>query len=187
MMNAGERWYEATDGDVHRQVFQFVSRIEQEQADVYDRLMTLESLYDKHSPEGSLAEDPRTAAALLNDMYENVVASNVDTTFASIATAQVRARFLTDGAEWSTQRRDAKMELYAEGLGRQLDVHRKCRLAFRESAKVGGGLAKVYADRWDQVCVEHTPLAEMVVPDEDPRSGPPPLQLHHVQRNYDRD
>ncbi|MCA1833036.1 MAG: hypothetical protein ABR520_11240 [Mycobacteriales bacterium] len=187
MLNPFEHWYDATQDDCHAQVFRFVNKIEQEQADVYDRLMTLESLYDKHSPEGSLAEDPRAAGEMLNDMYENVVASNVDTTYASIATAEIRARFLTDGAGWSTQRRAAKMELYAEGLGKQLAIHRKCRLAFREAAKIGGGLVKVYADRWDQVCVEHIPLVEIVVPDADHQSGAPPLQLHHVMRNYDRD
>jgi len=179
-------WYEQEKNDVHKHVFGFVDRIEQEQGGIYDRLATLESLYDKHSPDGIFADDPRAATDLLNDMAENVVASNVDTTYASVATAEVRARFLTDGADWSTQRRAAKMELYAEGLGKQLDLHKKCRLAFKEAAKKGGGLVKVYADRWDEIAVEHTPLEDIVVPDEDARSGAPPLQLHHVQRHYDR-
>lgn len=180
------RWYEAEKDEAHKHVFNFVSRVEQEQGGIYDRLLTLESLYDKHSPDGSLAGDPRAAGELLNDMAENVVASNVDTTYASVATAEVRARFLTDGADWSTMRRAAKMELYAEGLGKQLEIHKKCRLAFKEAAKKGGGLVKAYADRWDEIAVEHIPLEDIVVPDEDSRSGEPPLQLHHVQRHYDR-
>lgn len=178
-------WYEA-DEDVHKHVFNFVSRVEQEQGGIYDRLLTLESLYDKHSPDGSLAGDPRGAADMLNDMAENVVASNVDTTYAAVATAEIRARFLTNDADWSTQRRAKKMELYSEGLGKQLELHRKCRLAFKEAAKKGVGLAKVYADRWDEVTVEHVAIEDVVVPDEDSRSGAPPLQLHHVQRHYDR-
>lgn len=179
-------WYEADKDQAHRHVFGFVSRVEQEQGDIYDRLLTLESLYDKHSPTGSLADDPRGAAELLGDMTENVVASNVDTTYAQVATAEVRARFLTDGADWSTQRRAKKMEFYVEGLGKQHEVHRKCRLAFKEAAKKGVGLVKVYPDRWDEVCVEHIAIEDIVVPDEDSRSGAPPLQLHHVQRHYDR-
>lgn len=182
-----EHWYEAPEEDCHAQVFRFVARVEQEQGDIYDRLLTLESLYDKHSPDGSLADDPRSAAELLNDMYENVVASNVDTTYASIATTEVRARLLTDGADWGTMRRAAKMELYVEGLGKLNDRHKKCRLAFREAAKKGAGLVKVTANRWDEVAVEHIPIEEIVVPDADNRSGAPPLQLHHVMRRYDRD
>lgn len=184
-VNDSSFWYEAPENDAHKHVFNFVSRVEQEQGDVYDRLLTLESLYDKHSPDGSLAGDPR-GAEMLNDMAENVVASNVDTTFASVATAEIRARFLTDGADWSTMRRAKKMEFYVEGVDKQLELHRKCRLAFKEAPKKGVGLVKVYADRWDEIAVEHTPIEDIVVPDEDSRSGAPPLQLHHVQRHYDR-
>jgi hypothetical protein len=178
-------WYQAEKGEAHGPVFAFVARIENEQSDVYDRLMSLESLYDKHSPDGNLHERP--AAQLLNDMAENVVASNVDTTFASVATAEVRARFLTDGADWSTQRRAKKLEYYSEGLAKQLDVHRKCRLAFKESAKKGAGIVKVYGDRWDEIQIEHIAIEDVIVPDADSRSGAPPLQLHHVQRSYDRE
>lgn len=185
MMPDQRQWYDADQNDAHRHVFEYVHRIEQEQDAVYNRLLSLESLYDKHSPDGSLADDP-TAAALLDDMVENVVASNVDTTYASVATSEVRARFLTDGADWSGQRRAKKLELYAEGIGKLTNRHRKCRLALREAAKKGAGVVKVYANRWDEIAVEHTPLEEIVVADEDSRSGAPPLQLHHVQRCYDR-
>lgn len=185
-VNDSSFWYEAPENEAHKHVFNFVSRVEQEQGDVYDRLLSLESLYDKHSPDGSLAGDPRGAAEMLNAMAENVVASNVDTTYASIATAEVRARFLTDGADWTTQRRAKKMEYYVEGLDKQLEVHRKCRLAFKEAAKKGVGVVKVYPDRWDEIAVEHVAIEDIIVPDEDSRSGAPPLQLHHVQRHYDR-
>lgn len=179
-------WYEAEKNQAHERVFAYVNRVEIEQGDVYDRLLSLESLYDKHSPDGNLFDDPRSAQQLLNDMAENLIARNVDTTFAQVATAEVRARFLTDDADWSTQRRAKKLEYYAEGLEKQLDVHRKCRLAFKESAKKGVGLVKVYADRWDEIAVDHIAIEDIVVPDSDSRSGAPPLQLHHVQRNYDR-
>ena len=187
MPDPAGHWYEAEKGEVHGPVFAFVNRIEIEQGDVYDRLLSLESLYDKHSPDGNLSDDPRSAQQLLNDMAENLVARNVDTTFAQVATAEIRARFLTDGADWSTQRRAKKLEYYAEGLGKQLDVHRKCRLAFKESAKKGVGLIKVYADRWEDIVVEHIAIEDIVVPDADARSGAPPLQMHHVQRLYDID
>lgn len=184
--DVAQNWHLADKDKVHGPVFAFVNRVEIEQSDVYDRLLSLQSLYDKHSPDGNLFDDPRTAQQLLNDMAENVIARNVDTTYAAVATAEIRARFLTDGADWSTQRRAAKLEFYAEGLAKQLDMHRKCRLAFKEAAKVGGGLVKVYANRWDDISVEHIALEDIVVPDADNRSGAPPLQLHHVQRNYDK-
>lgn len=184
MSDPNQVWYDAESGNAHAQVFQNVRQIEQEQGDIYDRLALLESLYDQYSPTG---DDSSSSIAKLVNVTENVVASNVDTTYASVATAEVRSRFLTDGAEWSTQRRAKKLEYYVEGLGEQLSRHKKCRLAFKEAGKKGGGLVKVYATRWSEPAVEHVRLEDIFVPDEDSRSGEPPLQLHHVQRTYDKD
>jgi hypothetical protein len=184
MTDTYERWHDAPAGDAHRAVFEEVRRIEQEQDGIYSRLALLESLYDQYSPTGDSSSTPTTK--LLN-VTENVVAANVDTTYAVVATSEVRPRFPTDGADWGTQRRAKKMEYYAEGLGELLTVHKKCRLAFRESSKKGGGLVKVYADRWDDPQVDHVRIEDVIVADEDSRSAAPPLQLHHVQRNYDRD
>lgn len=179
-----EHWYRADKNDVHAKVFDFVRRIETEQGDTFDRLAQLESLYDQYSPTG---DDTTSPNAKLANVSENVIASNVDTVYASVAATEVRARFMTDGADWSVQRRAKKMEFYTEGLGKLHNVHRKCRIAFKEASKKGGGLVKVYADRWEDLVVEQVPLEDIIVPDCDARPGAPPLQMHHVQRNYDRD
>lgn len=173
-------WYDAPQGDAHAQVFTNVRAIEQEQGEIFDRLALLESLYDPHSPLGE-------AKGSISDVVDNVVAANVDTTYASVATAEVRPRFLTDGASWKMQRRAKRLEYYAEGLGEQLSMFKKCRLAFKEAEKKGGGLVKVHRTRWDEPAVDHVRLEDIYVPDEDSRTGAPPMQLHHVQRSYDRD
>jgi len=179
-----EHWYRAPKNDAHQKVFDFVRRTEEEQGDVYDRLQMLESLYDPYSPTGDDSTSPNTKLA---NVSENVVAANVDTVYASVASTEVRARFQTDGADWSVQRRASKMEYYTEGLGKLHNVHRKCRITFKEAAKKGGAGVKVYGDRWEELVVEPVPLEDLVVPDCDSRPGAPPLQMHHVQRNYDRE
>ena len=185
MIDPRERWYTLPKGsDVHQAVFHYVRRIEDQQGDVYDRLAMLESLYDQYSPTGDDTTDP---AAKLANVSENIAASNVDTVYASIANADIRPRFLTDNADWSVQRRAKKLEFYAEGLGKLLGVPQKLKLSYKESPKKGMALVKVYADAWDRPAVEIVPLEDIVVPDADARIGAPPLQLHHVQRNYDRD
>lgn len=183
-VTGGQHWYNAAKGNAHSQVWEFVRRVENEQADGFERIARLESLYDQYSPTGDEGTAIRLRRSRIN---ENVIASSIDTVYAAVATAEVRARFMTDDAEWSVQRRAKKLEYYAEGLAKQLKVHHKCRLAFKECAKKGNGLVKVYADRWDEIRVDHVPIGEIVVPDSDARSGAPPIQLHHVQRNYDRD
>jgi len=176
-------WYTQPKNEVHESVFRFVRKIEDEQGDAYDRLASLESLYDPYSPTG----DDTDPSQRLANVSENLIASNIDTVFASIAHADIRARYQTDGADWSTQRRAKKMEYYGEGLGKQLGLTAKCKTAFREAPKKGMGLTKVYADRWDRPVIEVVAIEDVVVPDCDSRVGALPLQLHHVQRNYDRD
>lgn len=185
MMNSPlEHWYQQPKNEVHEAVFRFVRRTEEEQGDVFDRLAMLESLYDPYSPTG---DDSTESSQKLANVSENLVASNVDTVYASIANAEIRARFLTDGADWSVQRRAKKMEYYSEGLGKQVGLQRKCKIAYKEAPKKGMGLVKVYADRWDEPTVEVAAIEDIVVPDCDSRVGELPRQLHHVQRNYDRD
>jgi len=45
----------------------------------------------------------------------------------------------------------------------------------------------VYATRWREPAIDHVRLEDVYVPNEDCRSGAPPMQMHHVMRNYDRD
>ncbi len=183
-MTAQDPWWKAPHGDAHDHVFDFVRRTMEAQGDVFDRHLKCETLYDPFSPAGDDGGDPSSRLA---NVQENVVAGNVDTVHAAIATTEVRTRIQTDGADWSTQRRARHMELYAEGLSKQLGLHRKCRLAFKSAAKKGNGLVKIWANRWREVKAEHVAIEDIIVPDSDSRGDGPPTQLHHVQRNVDRE
>jgi hypothetical protein len=182
-----QHWNLADKDKVHGPVFAFVNRIEIEQSDVYDRLLSLESLYDKHSPDGNLFDDPRTAQQLLNDMAENVVARQRrhdvrgDRDCRDPRARADRLRRLVDAAP----RRH--LELYAEGITKQLGLHPKCRLAFKGCAKKGGGIVKVWANRWRDVQAMHVPIDDIVVADADSRGDGPPRQLHHIMRDVDKD
>jgi hypothetical protein len=181
---ANDPWYKADKHKAHTRTFDYVRRVQQEQGDVFDRFVKLEALYDPFSPQGDELGD---AASRLANVTENVVAGNIDTVHAAVATTEVRARIQTDYGDWGTQRRAKYMELYAEGLGKELALHAKCRLAFKGCAKKGGGAVKVWADRWGDVRAMHVPIDDLVVADVDARADGPPRQLHHVQRNVDKD
>ena len=182
MSDTIEQWYKAPKHAAHAEVFAYVRRIETEQSDTLDRISLLEALYDPYSPTGSGPNSGRP-----QNVTENVVASNVDTTYASVGTSEVRARYLTDGADWSAQRRAKKLEYYTDGIGKAFKVHQLSRLGLKEAAKKGVGLNKVYRSRWDTLEVESARIADIIVADADSRPGAPPLQLHHVQRAYDRE
>ncbi|MGE5802951.1 MAG: hypothetical protein ACM358_11915 [Gemmatimonadota bacterium] len=179
------RWHNADPGEVHKVVIGYVEDVERQQFSLFNRFVQLEQLYDPNTPnmpDGELSE-----ADAIGLVIENVIASNVDTVTAQIAAAEVRPRFQTDGGDWTEQKNATMLEWYAEGMGKLLDVHKACRRAFKECAKKGTGLVKVYVNGYDEVCVEHTRIDDIVVDEAECRNGGMPRQLHHRMVNCDRE
>lgn len=182
----GDRvWWEAEEGQVHKLLLPYVQEIDQRQIDHVDRFALLDALYD---PNGQAAQQADAKwRAEIGRMTENVIASNVDTVRSAVATTEVRARFLTDGASWSAARRATLMERYVEELGKLLDVAEACRVAFFDCALKGTGVVKVYADQDDQICVEPVMIDNIVVDDGECANGASPRQMHYRQVDCDRD
>lgn len=178
------RWWKAEEGEVHRAVFEYVDAVERNQFDIFDRFEKLECLYD---PNANTTTQSIRSTEQLGLVTENVIASNVDTVTAAIAATEVRARIMTDDGDWSEQRTARRLEWYAEGLVGLLDVHGKARLAFKEAAKKGTGLVKVYADAFDEVRVEAVRVDDVIVDEVQCRNGASPKQLHQRMTNVDRE
>lgn len=179
MSTQNPRWQNAERGKVSQLVFERVSSLELEQADMYDRFVKLEALYD---PNGQAAALTDTKADMMG-VCENGIASNVDTVTAVVATTDVRSRFMTDDASWSEQRRARLLELYIEGVAKLYERPAKCRLSFKGAAKKGTGLVKVYEDGFEQLRVEHVIVDDIVI---DLRHRSRPREMH--QRQFlDRD
>jgi hypothetical protein len=164
-----ETWQRAPKNQAHTTVFTHVQRIEQEQGATFDRFLKLEALYDPNNPDAADAGEQLAP--------ENVVASNVDTVTAAIATTEVRARFMTDDGDWGTQRTARHLEWYAEGLSKLFDVLPRCRGAFKECTKKGNGLVKAHIVL-GQIRVERVLVENIVVDDAECRDGKSPRQMH---------
>lgn len=168
---AHDPWWNAEEGDVNKRVFAYVSEVERVQSDFFDRLVKIASLYD---PSEGSALDGRGVQSLVS---ENVIASNVDTVTAIIAATEVRARFMTDDGDWSTQRRAKHLEWYADALSKKLEAHTACVDAFKDAALKGTGLVKVYVDEFDVVRLERVIVDDIIVDQGEARVGPP-RQMH---------
>jgi hypothetical protein len=181
----GRHWWNADEGCVHRAVFEHVQAVEQNQFDQFDRFEKLACLYDPNANTTTL----HTGGAESFGAYaqENVIASNVDTVTAAIAATEVRARYMTDDADWSTWRTARELEYYSEELDELLEVHPKARLAFKEAATKGTGLVKVYADAFRQVRVEAIRCDDVVVDEVQCRNGAKVKHLHQRMTNVDRE
>lgn len=185
--NGVQRWDTAGEGEVNKLVFDQVSQIERNQFDTFDRFEKLEALYDPLSISSSYSQAGNPQTDPCSVPIENVVASNIDTVTAVIAATEVRPRFMTDNADWRATRTAKRLEWYAEGLGKLTDLEVKSEIAFKEAAKKGTGLLKVYADPNGEVCVDHVHVEDIVVDEAECRGGGSPRQLHHRMCNVDAD
>lgn len=182
---ATRHWWNADEGSVHRAVFDHVQAVEQNQFDQFNMFEKLECLYDPNGNTTSLHNGGAESFGAY--AQENVIASNVDTVTAAIAATEVRARFMTDDADWTRTRTARKLEYYTEGLVELLDIHAKARLAFKDAAKKGTGLVKVYADAFGQVRVEAIRCDDVVVDEVQCRNGARLKHLHQRMTNVDRE
>jgi hypothetical protein len=178
-----QRWQNADEGEVHKVVFSYVENVERQQFALFNRFVQLEALYDPNTPDSQEVDDYDAIGLVI----ENVIASNVDTVTAQIAATEVRPRFLTDDGDWTEQKTATMLEWYAEGVGKLLDVAKKCKLAFKEAAKKGTGVLKIYPNAFDEVKVEHVRIDDIVVDEAECRNGGTPRQLHQRMCNVDKD
>lgn len=172
-MNDLDVWWDAPKYDAHGAVLSAVKRIETNQADVFERFHKLELLYDPNSPLLSDATDENRRGGV----QENVIASNVDANYAAIATADIRPRQMTDGADWHAQRRARKLEMYLEEQNKTFRVLPHCRAAYKEAAKKGNGLVKV-TRRGKKPAVRHVMVENIVVDQQETRNDQPPTHMH---------
>lgn len=180
------RWWNADEGEVHKTVFGYVENIERQQFRLFNRFVQLEELYDPNTPNSPGVTEMSEADAI-GLVIENVIASNVDTVVAQIAATEVRPRFMTDDGDYTIQKTATQLEWYAEGMGKLLGIHKPCRLAFKEAAKKGTGVVKVFTDSFDEVKVQHTRIDDIVVDEAECKNGGKPRQLHHRMTNVDRE
>lgn len=179
--NDGTRWWEAEDGKVHASVKQHLIDVETNQSDLFSRLEKLAFLYDPCSLSG-LDDSKRS------QVTENVCASNVDSITAQVTMNEVRARLMTDDADWSTQRRARHLEWYSDGLSKKLKLRAVAGRQFKESAIKGVGCGFVYADKHGKcIIAEHVLVDDVIVDNREVRTSSQLPRQIHLRRVMDRD
>jgi hypothetical protein len=180
-----KHWYQADEGEVHKHVFEYVRAVENNQFKFFDRLQKLAFLYDPNNPSVNFVGPEGEDACSV--VIENLVASNIDTLTANVASVDIRARFMTDGADWGTQRKARHLEWYAEDISKKFERDLRARMAAKASYKKGTGLVKFYADAFDRPRLDHVLVDDFIVDENECRCGGMPRQFHHRMLNADRD
>lgn len=153
-------WFEAEEGEVHGCLIDYVSEVERKQSGIYERMFKLACLYDPFESLGHWGDVDWNGFDA--NVSENLVASNIDTVAAVISRSKPRVRFMTDGADWSTQRTAKKLEFYADAMIKKLKVHQVLQHGFKLGCIMGTALVKVYS-QGGKVHLERVLADEIIV------------------------
>ncbi len=182
MSNAFDsKWYKKPSNKIHEAVFPFIRRLDTSQnyrqtANVRNMRLYGNSEYSGLSASGFIkAEAPSTQ----NSVTLNVVQSMVDTVVSKITKNKPRPYFLTDGGEWSLQRKAKKLTKFSEGQFYATDFYAKAAVAFKDSCIFGTGALKVFIQD-DEIKVERVFIDEIIVEDTEAYYGEP-RQMHQLK------
>jgi hypothetical protein len=172
-------WLSKDDSELCKSVFSYVNHLDKNQSyragENYKflRMYGNADIYGFGQFNFSRAE---TSYATQNRVTLNVVQSMIDTVVSKITKNQPRPMFLTEGGDWSIQRKAEKLTQFVEGQFYYTDFYQKAAQAFQDSTIFGTGCLKIFRDGSD-IKVERVFIDEIKTDDAESIYGSP-RQMH---------
>ena len=174
-------WWRAEDKDsAWQDVIGYVRNVEEQQN--HQHLLNLRNarLYSNADMLGldwTLTEY-NPSRRRISRVVENVIKSVCDTAESIIAKNRPKAAFMTDGADWSLQKRAQKLEQFMEGQFHLMNIYGEGTKVFRDAIVFGTGCMKVFIDHKERkVKAERVMIDEILVDEREARASYP-RQLH---------
>lgn len=164
----------AGDPDLSEKFYATVSEIEQSQSATRKRWAEYARYYSNRDEFGLSWDVEGGLDAFESLVTENIVKSVVDTAQSIVAKNRVKPRVLTNGGDWSEQRKAIKLESWNYGEQKANDVWETGPELFRAGIIFGTGCMKVIPKKGKGVKLQHVLIPEIVVderacPNGDPR------------------
>lgn len=187
-----DQWWNAPEKEMHAHIFGVVQSIKQAQSYRSVQNLRYARLYSNMEMLGlnggmfARGSDIGTGLLTQNRVSYNVIKSCIDTASAKISKNKPRPYFLTDGGDWTLQRRAMRLTKYMEGLfdsigtadGDNRTMYGLGRRAFVDAGVFGTGGTKFYKDdTLKTVKAERCFMDEIIVDEIDGRYETP-RQLH---------
>lgn len=148
-------WWEDDTKRVHETIFSIIKYLEQNQNQTHEMNLRHMRLYSNINILGlSIYSYGRTEGSKYNfdRLTYNIVQSCIDTVTQKIAKNKVKPMFLTEGGNWSMQRKAQKLGEFVQGQFYSSNVYETTPLVFRDAAIFGTGAVKIYRDGSDIIC-----------------------------------
>lgn len=176
-------WWKLKPTELHKSVFAYLKALETKQSYKNDALVQQMRLYgnlEASALRGYNLLRVEPSVGIQHRVTLNIVQSMVDTVVSKITKNKPKPSFLTDGGDWSLQRKAKKLTQFAEGQFQSTDMYDKAAIAFQDGCVGGTGALKIYKQD-GRIHVERTFVNELEVDDSEAFYGLP-RQMH--QKKY---
>lgn len=183
------RWWTLDDSEMAPAIAATVRFIQRHQGTRIEQLTVSTRLYGNTSVFNLMGTAfTRAASVNSNPMSQrisyNICESVIDTLESKMAKNKIVPTYITNGGDWSVQKKAKQLTKFTQGLFYQQDVHSKSIHNWKDGAIWGDGFAYVY-EKNGKVCIERAYTHELFVDTIESLTGPP-RQLHRV-KIIDRD
>jgi hypothetical protein len=182
-MNGDYYWWKEKGNDVAKCVFSYMQQLDTEQSYISAnnyRNMRLYGNVEMYTARGYSGYRAEESTAMLNRVTLNIVQSMVDTVVSKITKNRPKPTFLTEGGDWSLQRKAQKLTQFIEGQFYSTKFYQLAVLAFKDSAIQGTGAIKIYREG-AEIKAERVFIDELTVDDHEAIYSEP-RQMH--QKKY---
>jgi hypothetical protein len=168
----------------HEDVFQYVKYLDSDQSykqsDNFKHMRLYGSYEMNHLR--SYQQLRTESVSVQNRVTLNVIQSMIDTVVSKITKNRPKPTFLTDGGDFSQQRRAEKLTQFIEGQFQATDFYAKSALAFLDSCIFGTGALKIFRGGKDnsEIKVERIFIDEIRIDDRESFYGEP-RQMHQIK------
>ena len=168
-------WWKADKGALNETLFGIVRHLDQNQAYVQQNNLRNLRLYGNLNVLG-LSAHTYSQNQNVNSPFDrvtlNVVQSCCDTVTQKIAKNKPKPTFLTQGGDFTLQRRAKLLDKYVMGQFYALDLYKKGVRSFLDAAVFGTGAIKLYKDQ-GKICAERIFIDELMVDNNEAMYGEP--------------
>lgn len=175
MANKPELWWNASEQDVARTIFDLVRTINNESSDREQRNIRSARLYGNREFAGlnPFAQAKSLTPSLPEGRVKiNIVSSMCDTAAAKISKMRPKVTFLTSGGDWTMQQNTKKLSTFMNGLFYKNKIYQWHQTGFRDCTVFDIGALKHFR-QGNQIVTERVLATELIVEPSDAMYGSP--------------
>jgi hypothetical protein len=176
-------WWKQKKKNMYESVFSLLNYLDDNQSyrrTLNFKFMKLYGNYDSLTLKSYHFFKAEPSGSIQNRVTLNVVQSMIDTVVSKVTKNKPKPMFLTDGGDFTQQRKAKRLTQFIEGAYQSTDFYAKSALAFTDACIFGTGCLKIFKDH-EKLKVERVFIDEIVIDDNEAIYGQP-RQMH--QRKF---